>query len=392
MRQDCSKIVDEIAAALLSDSSQKSIGLYSGRAGISLFLFYYARLKGSADIHQQASKILDQIFDQIETTPHPQFSLCTGIAGVGWLVNHLCQQKFMQTDANEMLSDIDEYLYRIALLELNKGHFDFMHGALGIALYFIKRKRQDYLHHLIQALAIIANQDGNGLKWQSVIDHEEGTKGFNIALSHGSSSIVLILCKILQIMPEEENIKTMLTGAVNYILNQEISVEQYGCFFPSLSLESQLELFKTRLAWCYGDLGVALAIWKSGTILQNQTWTNKGMEVLLHAASRRRLQENRVQDAGICHGTAGIAHIFSRLFHDTARNEFKDAANYWITETIKMAKFKDGLAGYKTWHHPKYGGWQTDNNLLDGIAGIGMSLLSFLDKNDPAWDECLLLT
>jgi len=116
------------------------------------------------------------------------------------------------------------------------------------------------------------------------------------------------------------------------------------------------------------------------------------MEVLLHAAHRRGLPENRVQDAGICHGAAGIAHIFNRLHRNTGRMEFKDAADYWYVETIKMAKFDDGLAGYKTYYTEAYGGWQPNDNFLVGIAGIGLCLLSFVVEEDPAWDECLLLS
>jgi lantibiotic modifying enzyme len=99
-----------------------------------------------------------------------------------------------------------------------------------------------------------------------------------------------------------------------------------------------------------------------------------------------------VRDAGICHGTAGIAHIFNRLYRTTKQYRFQEAANYWCLETLKMSKFEDGFAGYKTWHTEEYGGWQPCNNLLEGIAGIGLSLLSFVMPEDPAWDECLLLS
>ena len=31
-------------------------------------------------------------------------------------------------------------------------------------------------------------------------------------------------------------------------------------------------------------------------------------------------------------------------------------------------------------------------NLLDGIAGIGLSLISAISSIEPQWDECLLLS
>jgi len=378
MQQLCIKKLDEIAAVLLDSSKNQEIGLYSGNTGLALFLFYYARFKNSATLHQQASKILDDLFIQIESASHPLFSFCSGIAGVSWLVDHLCRQGFLQANSDEMISDVDIFLYESALFELSHGHFDFLHGAMGVVFYFAKRNRQDYLRHLVRALDNTAVWDGDCAKWRSILNHEERLTGYNISLSHGSSSIALVLCKVLQIMPKDETAEKLLRGAIKYICNQEIPLSQYGCFFPSFSIESQPDLFKTRLAWCYGDLGIAFAIWKTGLLFHHQAWIDKGMEVLLHAANRRGLAENKVMDAGICHGAAGVAHIFHRLYRDSGRKEFKDAADYWCIETLKMAAFEDGLAGYKTWRSEQYGGWQPNDNLLEGITGIGMCLLSFV--------------
>ncbi|MDR2586422.1 MAG: lanthionine synthetase C family protein [Prevotellaceae bacterium] len=383
--------IDEIAD-LLQNRSNEGIGLYSGKAGISLFLFYYARFKNAKAVHQQATDELDGIFSQVEESPQRLFSFCSGIAGVGWLLNHLCKYGFLQEDPNELLSDVDEYLFKAAINDLDRKNFDFLHGAMGVVLYFVKRNRSDYLLHLVHALANIAVWDGEGAKWKSVLKHKGGLNGYNIAMSHGSSSIVLILCKILQFLPKDEATTKLLYGAVTYILQQEISVSQYGCYFPSFSIESQPDILKTRLAWCYGDLGVALALWKSGIVLQQQAWIDKGMEVLLYNSRRRGLPENGVQDAGICHGTSGIAQIFNRLYRHTKRIEFKDASGYWCGKTLSIATFEDGLAGYKTWYTPEHGGWQTNTNFLEGIAGIGLCLMSFVAPEDPAWDECLLLS
>ena len=80
------------------------------------------------------------------------------------------------------------------------------------------------------------------------------------------------------------------------------------------------------------------------------------------------------------------------MYNYTQRDEFKQAALYWFDQTLKMAKFEDGLAGYKTWRSIEYGGWQNDYGLLTGIAGIGLALISAVSDIEPAWDECLLLS
>jgi hypothetical protein len=78
------------------------------------------------------------------------------------------------------------------------------------------------------------------------------------------------------------------------------------------------------------------------------------------------------------------------MWWDTRLPEFKNAADYWMNETLKMAKFEDGLAGYKVWYGEQ--GWLNEYCLLEGIAGIGLALMTYYYEVEPIWDECLLLS
>jgi lantibiotic biosynthesis protein len=163
--------------------------------------------------------------------------------------------------------------------------------------------------------------------------------------------------------------------------------------YKQISIDGSAHYESSRLGWCYGDPGIASSIWQAGKALKNEEWKNEAIEIMLHASLRKELKINGVMDAGICHGTAGIAHIFNRFYWETKMPVFKEAANYWIEETLKMAYHKDGLAGYKAWQG-KERGWQNEYGLLEGVAGIGLVLLGFLtdDINDLSWDRCLLLS
>ncbi len=56
-----------------------------------------------------------------------------------------------------------------------------------------------------------------------------------------------------------------------------------------------------------------------------------------------------------------------------------------------MAKFEDGLAGYKAWQGQD--GWCKEYGLLEGISGIGLVLLNFLsnESKNMNWDNCFLV-
>lgn len=283
----------------------------------------------------------------------------------------------------------------------NSNSWDFLHGASGITCYFNERyantksqKIKTIVENSVILLEKITKKDTDGRnKLESIINIETKETGFNICLSHGISSIVCLLSKLYKNDIEEKKVKELLIGFVNYILAQEYSdFHTKGCYYPSISLESAKDNNKSRLAWCYGDLGVAMALYQAGIALNNKNWIDKSIEIFLFSACRRDIKENSVIDAGLCHGTAGIGHVFYRMYWNTKRIEFRDAADHWFNETLKMAYHKDGLAGFKAWHTDKYGGWVKETGLLEGIAGIGLALMSFSYEIEPKWDECLLLS
>ena len=361
-------------------------------------LLLYATHSKESKCKKEGIKIIENIFEEIEQADSYSFSFCNGLAGFGWALEHLEQKGYINYNTNILLEDLDSVLSNVLEREMQRGNYDFLHGALGIVQYFINRVQKNenllpILRRFITQLSTLSERQSAGsIKWISVIDHEQQKTGYSISLSHGMSSIAVILSKLYAIKGmDKEMIKNLLQGCVNYILEQEIDKDKHGSFFPSLAIESMEQLHGSRLAWCYGDLGIAMALWQAGVFLQNDIWKNKALEVLLFAAEKRSdLKENFVNDAGLCHGAAGIGHIFYRAWWNTRLPEFKNAADYWFGQTIKMSIFADGLAGYKAWSGKE--GWVNSYGLLDGIAGIGLSLLTYCYEVEPRWDECLLLS
>jgi len=209
------------------------------------------------------------------------------------------------------------------------------------------------------------------------------------------SGIVPLLSKMYNIEGiDKAKTETLLRGAVQYILAQEIDKDKYGSYFSNFALESAPVIPKSRMGWCYGDLGIATVLYQAGKALKEESWINKALEILLFAATQRRnLEDNAVKDAGLCHGAAGIGHLFYRMWWDTKLPEFKAAADYWFDQTLKMATFEDGLAGFKAYEvYEEKPRWTNQYDLIIGVSGIGLAMLSYYHETEPTWDECLLLS
>ena len=80
------------------------------------------------------------------------------------------------------------------------------------------------------------------------------------------------------------------------------------------------------------------------------------------------------------------------MYLNTHIQEFYETVDYWMDVTNLMAKYEDGLAGYKAWRTEEYGGPEKTDTLLEGIAGIGLAILSRLNSSELAWDACLMLS
>ncbi|MGQ1910155.1 lanthionine synthetase C family protein [Marinifilum sp. RC60d5] len=377
--------------------SQKEVyesgqGLMGGKLGVALFFLYYAKLTDKQEPYDFGLELISKVFDDINNgfNFHTHAS---GLAGIGTTLTILTEADLLDADLNEVLEGLDEYLYTLMIFEIQKGNYDFLHGAVGLGLYFIKRKTNDskkYLTEFIKELDKIATKDEEGIRWLSVLDREKHTKGNNLSLSHGLASIIVILSKIYKLGIEKEMSLELLEGSVKYLLNQQLDSLKFHSIFPSyVGADSPTN---SRLAWCYGDLGIGIALWVTGNYVGKDEWKNIAVEILLNTTDRAGIAQTGVVDAGLCHGAAGNAHIYNRMFKYTGITEFKKASDYWFSKTFEMSVHDDTLSGFKAFRTKEFGGPCEELGFLEGIAGIGLSLISAISDVEPSWDECLLLS
>ena len=394
LRQTENKI-NEIAQVVL-DHIPDDGGLMGGKAGLACFCAYYADWTGKLSFEDLAADMVEHALNHA-VRDSSVYTFSNGLAGTAWMTGHLVENKFLKAETGNIYDTLDPILYKAMMSNMKEGHYDYLHGAMGIAMYFLRSKEfnpdPSYLNDMLLELEKHAKIDTDGsIKWISVIDSETGREGYNISLSHGISSIIIILAKILSAGIAVERCRRMIRGSLKYLERQQLDRGQYISFFPPWALESMEEVQNSRLAWCYGDLGIGLAFLSAGKALANEEIYSKGVNILSGTTFRKDPGDNLVMDAGICHGASGVALIYNKLYHETGMKIFKSATIHWLDVCLNMAFHEDGLAGYKAWYTEKYGGWRKNADLLEGVAGIGLVMLSFVSCKAPAWDECLLLS
>ena len=258
--------VAEIAAsvykAMETNPYNTVSGLYGDNFGPLSFLHYYADYTKDKKYTLLAEEVLDKLLTQLESRVQG-FSYSHGYAGIFYLFHFLQDKKFIDLDFSDSEEVIASFIIKQARNCMHVNDFDYLHGSLGVALYFLKKNpNHPFLREFVEFLYQRAEKDSlnNTVKWKTPYGTgEKRAYDYHISLSHGMTSIVLFLCRLLKTEPFVGSTEclTMLEGCMNYISLQEIDYTQYGSYFPNKSLENDPSPVRSRMAWCFGDLGIA---------------------------------------------------------------------------------------------------------------------------------------
>jgi len=199
-----------------------------------------------------------------------------------------------------------------------------------------------------------------------------------------------LLARICQSVAASEGAQTLLTDTVRWILGQQRPNGSY----PSWLVDGVDEPSGSNVAWCYGELGVAAVLLAAARALHDRAVEGRAIETALICARRQTLTGTR--DAGLCHGAAGNAHIFNRLFQATNDRELRDAAVFWYQSALNMRLGAQvGVGGYRTWQGTpgetlEFIWNEEDQTFLTGGTGIALTFLAATAPVKPEWDIVLL--
>ncbi|MEM1337010.1 MAG: lanthionine synthetase C family protein [Bacteroidota bacterium] len=402
MRQKLESKIRELAELVQQKYHELfHIGILEGQAGAALFQFYCAQYFDEDSYSDAGMDIISHIIDKInDNYAFPSFS--TGIAGFTWTIQHLQAQQFIDIDYDDLLSQFDNYLSTQMKMDFEQGEYDFMHGALGYAFYFLyryehtkntdlKKRYQSHLSESINSLERLSIQKNNTTKWKSFLDINKTKEGYNLGLSHGIPSILYYLSRLQTIDVFKESAAKLIAGGANYMLELVKKDGKNLSLFPTwIEKDAPIE-YDSRIAWCYGDLGIGLSLLRAGRAIEDVAIQNHALEILKTTTTRRMPDDTLVNDAGICHGSYGNALIYQSLFQKSNDISFKKSLDFWIEDGVQKAIHKDGYGGYKQWNgHSKI--WTSKLSVLEGIAGIGLVIIDYLSEKPNSWNECLMIS
>ena len=399
-RDKVNSILDFIGSELLANQYKvPPTGLLGeGLNSITLFLAYYAKIIDiPTDIYLgQLQRSLSYDFSNLNL--NRSISLCSGTFGNLWLVEHLVSLGLLEKDTSKLYENYKIELRKLALEYFTNKNIDYLHGGIGTGIFYLEKNdnlTHDFLNQILDQLNNLVEINGNYATWkfnrQSITNELDEIKyDFCLGLAHGVPSIIVFLAYLYNTGLEKDKLSKLIYKVYNWFISTENKAKtksRFGSLINTNYDKSDI----SRIAWCYGDLGISIALLQVGQILNDYNITNKAVQIALSTTTRTTYEETSVLDAGFCHGSSGVAHIYNRLYHYTGIEEFKTSALYWLDVLINQYIENEDFKGYK-FYMGEENGWQEGLGILEGLAGIGLTLLAAIRDEEPEWDRALLLS
>lgn len=366
--------------------------LASGAAGLAVCHAMLARAGEGREAAARASACLDEAIGWLAAGP-VDASLYSGFTGVAWaarLVDGLLAAR--PEDRNEAVDRaLTSLLGRRHLAE--QVPYDLISGLTGHGVYALaslpRAAGVQHLAAVIEQLGRRARRDSDGVYWWTPPSLLFGPKrrayphgGVDLGVAHGIAGVLPLLARAQALGVAAELAGPLLHGAVSWLL-AHLADTKSGLTVPGF-VTAGTEPEPCRCAWCYGDPGVAAALLLAAGDAGRADWAEIATGLALRAAARHP-QQTGVMDAGLCHGTAGLAHLFGRMYQLTGEPELASAAVTWAGRTLACCTEADAAdpgSAAPPWKGP---------GLLEGAAGVALCLLAASTATEPVWDQALLV-
>lgn len=372
---------------LLQNTPNNTLG---GKGGMIIFLKHYTNYIKDKEINKLSKNIIKKmIFDiQNENTELDYFEYQSIIETLFYLDN-----------IGQIQLEFDESIY-IVLKQINdfyieQDNWDLLHGFLSLSNMLISTgkyvKCKSIIFKQIEYFNTKKIEHGNGIYWQTSNKLANyNPLEINFSIAHGNPSIAIMLSKFHKLGFKRSITKNLIYSSVNYQLSfSKINKSKTNIFPSCFDLGTNEAIYGREFGWCYGDASIILMAIHCGKNLKNREWLNLAHKFALETTSSTYKFTN-IDDPMMCHGSLGISYLF-KVFHDFFKDEvFKLKQEYFFNYTIdnfykinSNSAFKKAVYQTDSDERIKY---EMDFGLIEGNAGLGLILLSFIDPKFKNWD------
>src|SRR4029077_2078430 len=282
------RVVDEIADDLRAAADQplpqeqtwlrRGPSLAGGDAGLACFFTYLDAVRPGRGYDDLAMQLLERAIEGTGVMQAPP-GLYSGFSGVAWTLEHLRGRLYEDDAEEDPGEEVASALVEHLGLTPWRGQYDLISGLVGFGVYALERLPRpggrESLERTVARLGEIAERPAAGqVTWRTgpelLIDRElvnfpDGN--FNLGVAHGVPGVIGVLARACAAGVDG---RELLDGAVAWLLAQKLPPEESAAF--SYNIAPGVEPRAPRLAWCYGDLGIAASLLMAARAVGEASW------------------------------------------------------------------------------------------------------------------------
>jgi hypothetical protein len=424
MKEAGINIVQRIINGLLLHSSFiDNLGLLNGKMGVSIFFYHLSRKTGNTIYEDYAGELIDEIYEGISSNTPLDFA--NGLAGIGWGIEYLVQNHFLEANTDEVLEETDKRLMQ--LIYHTPPDLGLCEGVLGVGAYLLKRiqnpaandeKIQTLINKQLMIHLIIEldrrTQDVSGLIQEPSPEHhdtntsQEGGKPdikqrkpaiFDLTWDY--PLLLIFLTEVFHLHLYNVKVIDILKRLILPLLKAE-NHPQFHSNRLLLALALTKLKYETNMLLCnargndnnFQQQGSSIRPlkdklftyeiinildgrqdeWESSLGTDSYAVVESVISSLLCGINHATIAKELSPDcAFLKNGTMGISWIYQELFRFSENLLFKTEADYWINESFKREESDQGYAGF---HIARENEGQAFG-ILNGLSGI----LLFINVN-----------
>lgn len=400
-------ILNKIESILLNKCKNLNKPLLSH--DLSFLLFEASFYKYSKEIkHKEIClNLLNDLLDSFDQIEYATGGFTESFEGVLWLFVYL--KKCNIIDDDEYYKDLMPYLHDSIDLDLQSNNFDLLHGVLNkiqtlINFYDGNNNTivEGYVDLFIEKIYKTRIEKDNCIFWYNEI-YDDGSRAINLGFAHGLPSLLVFLLKLKSNGYNDHKISLLIDGIINSLLSFSYK-NSYDCFIPDIFHEdiSKNKYDSSRLAFCYGDLGIAFSFLLAYKVLGRNDLYNLSEKIIYRVCKRTMTTSGILHyndyhffDTSFCHGISGILFILTRINKMIKKEYLTKTIKYWNDELIYNLNIQLNIKGeikFPFWMQPNDGQPYIidDECILTGYSGTALILLSLIYEKDD-WSEIFLL-
>jgi lantibiotic biosynthesis protein len=334
--------------------------------------------------------------------------LYEGVAGVGYTADRLADGRGRY---GGLLMSVDELL--TGVVDARRGRlareggfpvsdWDLISGITGLGAYLLTRREapaaRAALDQVLAALVDLSGRADGEPRWATPAEYlfedmrpSSPDGNVNCGLAHGvPGPLALMSLALLNGVEVDGQIEA--TRRVAAWLADRAQPGRWGPDWPATVPLGAGPSPPARPGWCYGNAGVARALWLSGHALNEPELARLAVKALRQALERQRA-ERPLDSPTFCHGVAGLAQVTLRIAAESGDAELSRHARDLCLELVERFDPEAPL-GYRDVTAARGGPrLEVDNpTLLSGAAGTALVLLAAATDRDPGWDRAMLLS